>query len=154
MIAGPFLKNGNIERALASAVEGAVVTQVVPVVISGLLLGVGENGEGLAHFLEFLLLFLLHLRGGCTVAVCRTQREGGLMKTWDEGASPASIDDRRRTRVVQQGTFAVGFFDLVVGGVLADTQHLVVIFPLALFQLQLGRLQQMLVVWMRTGSRM
>ncbi len=50
------------------------------------------------------------------------------------------------TWVVHKGPFAIGLFDLVLGGVLADAQHLVVIFPLALLQLQLGRLQQVLVI--------
>ena len=50
-----------------------------------------------------------------------------------------------RTRMVHEGSLAVGLLDLVVGGVLADSEHLVVVFPLALLQLQLGGLQQLLV---------
>lgn len=48
---------------------------------------------------------------------------------------------------MHKGPFAIGFFDLVLCGVLADPQHLIIIFPFALFQLQLSRLQQMLVVY-------
>lgn len=56
------------------------------------------------------------------------------------------VKTERSTWVVHEGPFAIGLFDLVLGGVLADPQHLVVIFPLALLQLQLCRLQQMLVI--------
>ena len=47
--------------------------------------------------------------------------------------------------MVHEGSLAVGLLDLVVGGVLADAEHLVVVFPLALLQLQLGALQELLV---------
>lgn len=50
------------------------------------------------------------------------------------------------TWVVQQRPFAVGLLDLVVCGVLAHSEDLVVVFPLALLQLQLSPLQQLLVV--------
>lgn len=56
------------------------------------------------------------------------------------------IKTKMATWVVHKGPFAIGLFDLVLGGVLADPQHLVVIFPLALLQLQLCRLQQVLVI--------
>lgn len=48
---------------------------------------------------------------------------------------------------MHEGPLAVGFFDLVLGGGLADPQHFVEIFPLALLQLQLCSLQHMLVIW-------
>lgn len=51
------------------------------------------------------------------------------------------------TWVVHEGSFAIGFFDLVLGGVLANSKHLVVIFPLAFLQLQLCHLQQLLVIY-------
>lgn len=53
---------------------------------------------------------------------------------------------RAPTWVVQQRPFAVGLLDLVLRGVLAHPQDLVVVFPLALLQLQLSPLQQLLVV--------
>ncbi len=49
--------------------------------------------------------------------------------------------------MVQKSPLAIGLFDLVVCGVLADPEHLVVIFPLALLQLKLCRLQQVLVIF-------
>lgn len=51
------------------------------------------------------------------------------------------------TWVVHKSSFAIGLFDLVVCGVLADPEHLVVIFPFALLQLQLCILQQVLVIY-------
>lgn len=48
--------------------------------------------------------------------------------------------------MVHQSSFAIGLFDLILRGILGNTEHFVVIFPLALLQLQLCCLQQMLVL--------
>lgn len=48
---------------------------------------------------------------------------------------------------MHEGPFAVGLFDLILSSVLANPQHSVVIFPLALLQLQLCRLQQVFVIY-------
>ena len=51
------------------------------------------------------------------------------------------------TWVVHEGAFTIGFFDLIICGTLAHAQHLVIIFPFTLLQLQLCRFQQMLVIY-------
>lgn len=55
--------------------------------------------------------------------------------------------------MVHKGSFAIGFFDLVLGGVLANPKHLVIIFPLALLQLQLRRLQQMFMIYSQRETK-
>lgn len=47
----------------------AVVLQVLAAVVARLLFWVREHAEGLAHLLELLLLFLLHLGTSCAVSV-------------------------------------------------------------------------------------
>lgn len=134
---------------LTSAVEAAVVVQVVSVVVANLLLGVREHGESLANLLELLLLFLLHLGGGSTVPICKRTRcdaEGSDENLLGALKAAPNQQTERRTWVVQQRPFAVGLLDLVVCGVLAHPEDLVVVFPLALLQLQLSPLQQLLVV--------
>ena len=56
------------------------------------------------------------------------------------------------TRMVGQCPLPVGLFDFVVGGSLAHSEHLVVILALALLQLQLCLLHQLLV-FCRQGHR-
>lgn len=120
------------------------------VVVANLLLGVGEHGEGLANLLELLLLFLLHLRGRGAVPICRGWKpdaEEGDKNLQDASKAAANQQTARApTWVVQQCPFAVGLLDLVLRGVLAHPQDLVVVFPFALLQLQLSPLQQLLVV--------
>lgn len=136
--------------ALTSAIESTVVVQVVSIVVANLLLGVGEHGEGLANLLELLLLFLLHLRGRGTMPICRGWRHDaeGSNENLQEASKAAANQQTAEalTWVVQQRPFAVGLLDLILCGVLAHPQDLVVVFSLALLQFQLSPLQQLLVV--------
>ena len=57
-----------------------------------------------------------------------------------------------RTRVMLEGVLAIRLLDLVVGRRLADSEQLVVVLTLALLQLQLGGLQQLLVLCEATND--
>lgn len=58
-------------KELTSTIKAAIILQIVAIVITDLLLWVGEDSKGLTHLLEFLLFLLLHLWSSCTVAVCK-----------------------------------------------------------------------------------
>lgn len=60
---------------ITSTIKAAVILQVVSTIVTHLLLGVGEDGEGLAYLLKLLLLLLLHLCGCRTVAVWKAMKE-------------------------------------------------------------------------------
>lgn len=54
--------------------------------------------------------------------------------------------------MVHQGPLPVSFLDLILRGILVNSQDLVVIFPLALLQFQLCVLEELFVFWSETGG--
>lgn len=136
-----------------SSTKATIVIQVVSIVIADLLLWVREYSEGLAHLLELLFLLLLHLCSSRAVAICPimpAKKTFGRNHQNNTNFKKKNIFvlrmPQKQTWVVHQSSFAIGLFDLILRGILGNTEHFVVIFPLALLQLQLCCLQQMLVL--------
>ena len=95
------------------------IVEIVSVVVSRLLLRVGQDAVRFAEFLEFFLLLLLLLVRGARMPV----------------------------RVVNERSFLVRLFDFVIIRVAIHAKNLVIIFPLRSFQRHFGFMQQSLVVF-------